>query len=51
MDVQTEQNLTEAMESQRASLESEAFSKASAPKTTRSNPFCRVARMGDCGCG
>ena len=38
-DVQAEQTLIEAMEAQRAGLESEAFSKAAGNKPARSGPF------------
>ena len=38
-DVQAEQNLIEAMEVQRSSLESEAFGKAPASKPARGSPF------------
>ncbi len=39
LDVQSEQNLIDSMESQRQNLESEAFSKAAALKPARGSPF------------
>ena len=39
LEVQSEQNLIDSMESQRQSLESEAFSKAATLKPTRAGPF------------
>ena len=39
LEVQSEQNLIDSMESQRQSLESEAFSKATTLKPTRASPF------------
>ena len=39
LEVQSEQNLIDSMESQRQSLESEAFSKSTAVKPIRASPF------------
>jgi hypothetical protein len=39
LEAQSEQNLIDSMESQRQSLESEAFSKSTAVKATRASPF------------